>query len=95
MLKPLVAYALVAAPCLTLMACGHATPRVTPFPHGEAIELFDAPVHLGDNLYDDQSLTFERVQAALQRSGGNESLASRELGVSRGKLRRFLAASGR
>jgi len=41
------------------------------------------------------SLTLERVQAALHRSGGNESLASRELGITRGKLRRFLAASGR
>lgn len=41
------------------------------------------------------SLTLERVQAALQRCGGNESLTSRELGITRGKLRRFLAASAR
>jgi transcriptional regulator of acetoin/glycerol metabolism len=37
----------------------------------------------------------DRVQATLQRCGGNESLGARELGVTRGKLSGFLAGSGR
>lgn len=41
------------------------------------------------------ALTLERVQATLQVCGGNESLAARELGVTRGRLRRFLASSSR
>lgn len=56
--------AVVAACSFSLIACGHAPPRITPFPHGDAIELFDAPVHLGDNLYDDQAFSAGPATAA-------------------------------
>jgi transcriptional regulator with AAA-type ATPase domain len=39
-------------------------------------------------------LTAERVKAAIEASGGNEREAARRLGVSRGKLRRFLGKGG-
>lgn len=32
-----------------LSACGHAPPKVTPFPHGDAIQLLEGPMHLGDD----------------------------------------------
>jgi transcriptional regulator with AAA-type ATPase domain len=37
------------------------------------------------------ALTAEEIQSALDRCGGNESAAARQLGVSRGKLRRLAA----
>jgi transcriptional regulator with AAA-type ATPase domain len=40
------------------------------------------------------TVTREQVQQALAEAGGNESEAARRLGVSRGKLRRLLQASG-
>jgi ActR/RegA family two-component response regulator len=36
------------------------------------------------------ALTRETVKHALEEAGGNESAAARKLGVTRGKLRRFL-----
>jgi transcriptional regulator with AAA-type ATPase domain len=41
-----------------------------------------------------RGLTAEEVQKALARCGGNESAAARQLGISRGKLRRLVQAGG-
>ncbi len=41
---------------------------------------------------DGTALTGDAVNRALAEAGGNESAAARKLGVSRGKLRRFLDA---
>jgi len=41
------------------------------------------------------ALTLDRVKEAIRRCDGNESQAARELGITRGKLRRFLKTNAK
>ena len=45
-------------------ACGAASPQVTDFPHGEAIQLLDGPAHLGDDRANGQNFPSGAASAA-------------------------------
>lgn len=44
--------------------CGRAQPALSPFPHGDAIQLLDGPVHLGDDRASGQNFTAGAATAA-------------------------------
>ena len=56
---------LVAPALATLaLACGHTSLAVTPFPHGDAVQLLDGAVHLGDGRAEGQSFSAGGASAA-------------------------------